>query len=287
LIRKKEAEITALDTEIALRKIDLEQIPLFHPRDSIYAIQSREVLVGTEIVTKYIVAVKQDNDERLTKEVTLEWLQEALEHEVFDYFIKHEQEKGWVVLTQGSPALVDMDDDDLEGLFQGQQILTYENPDKTVRVQGVKVYVYLDKTLSKRATQQTNAYCWFIKTEKSNNEYIKVKEEELKDIMSDATFQEMQLYAKQTAIDDCTYRQEHGHAPDYSRRYMNKADKEYWNAVNTLGDRDHVQIHYWDLMTEDKKHLVYSYNETKTQISRLRYRVIDESWHGYQTVEKR
>jgi hypothetical protein len=287
LIKKKEAEINVIETEIALLKIDLEYIPLFHPRDSIYAIQSRDILVGSKVEKKYIVAVQQENGERLTKEVTLEWLQEAFEPEVFEYFMKHEEEKGWVVLTNGNPALVDIDDDDLDALYQGQQIFTYQNPEKTVRVNAVKAHIFMDTKISKRIDQKANSTAWFIKTEKSNNAYIYVKPEELKDIMSDATFIEMETQAKARAIADCNNRQQFGHAPDYSDRYFDTSDKEYWTAINNLGDRDHVQIFYWDLKTDKLKHLVYSYNETKTQISRLRYRIEDDTWHGYQIVDKK
>ena len=92
---------------------DLNVIPLFHPKDRIYAIQTREALVGDNAQTKYILVVKQEDGTKVCKEVTEEWLKTAIEPEIYDHLIENKDKKGWVILVDGNPALIDVDDDDL------------------------------------------------------------------------------------------------------------------------------------------------------------------------------
>ena len=92
-LKRKHYEINVLNTEITLLRYEMHDIPLFHPRDSICGLQSIEVLVGRKVVKKYFVCVEQDNKERIVKEVTLNWLQLALEPPIFEYFLRYKNEK--------------------------------------------------------------------------------------------------------------------------------------------------------------------------------------------------
>jgi hypothetical protein len=112
----KQKQIDNLETDILVLTYEMNVIPLFHPRDSIYGLQSREVLVGTKIEKKYFVATKQENEEKIVKEITLSWLQESVDKNTFEYFKKYENEKGWIVLNEDGPSVFETPDDEIEEL---------------------------------------------------------------------------------------------------------------------------------------------------------------------------
>ena len=93
--------------------------------------------------------------------------------------------------------------------------------------------------------------------------------------------------AIQRCIEDCSYTQSHGHAPYTEDRFWDKTDKGFTSLFTNIGDRDFQQGYYWDLLEDsDMKRTVFSYNETKSQVSRLRYSPSNNTWYGYQIHDK-
>jgi hypothetical protein len=301
-LQHKQKQLKVLENDILIKRFEMNVIPLFHPRDSIFGLQSRDTLVGEKLVKSYFVAAKQDNGEKIVKEVTLDWLKTAIHPLVYNYFIMKEDQKGWVVLTDDGPSLFDTPDDDIAGLYENQQIRIYENPEKTVRVHKIKVMVQLpQRSKSKKNRQKTTAELdqldlskcsstWFITTEQ-DPKYVEVDTSEMKLIMSDATFTSMQEDAYQIAMEECNEKEENGHVDWNSKKYYRLIDMHdiaAANAVSNRGDCNYPQFFYIDLLTHEKyRNNEYTYNATRMQVYRLRYRMEDNIWLGYELKDRK
>ena len=132
-MKHKEKQIENLQTEIVELHYEMNVIPLFHTRDGMFGLQTRDVLVGKRVVTKIFAAVDQDDGEKIVKEVTKSWLKAALDEATFDYYKNYSNETGWIVMTDDGPSVFETNEDDLEELYKNQKIIIYENEEKAVR----------------------------------------------------------------------------------------------------------------------------------------------------------
>jgi hypothetical protein len=109
----------------------------------------------------------------------------------------------------------------------------------------------------------------------------------MKDILSEKTFSDIKQKAYQVTIKECHEKETTGFVklpkPKQPDRIFDKDDIASTNALIHRGERDCPQIFYVNLLKEPSfMTKSYTYNETKTQVSRLRYRPEDNTWLGYQ-----
>ena len=264
--------------KLDLKKWEKKNLPIFHPRDSIYALQSREILIKNKLVKKYFAAVKQDNGTQMVKEVSYSWLVKNLEKEYIEFFQKHEEEKGWLCLGEDGPTYYIYDEKTVKLLKELDAIYEYKSTESEQLVTFVKAMAVFKDEISLHP--QVECVNWFIKTSDSRD-YFSFTEEEMKTLVTEDRFRDMLNTVVVTTIDDIK-KLESGKS--LNERYMDKKDENY--RPEFIGDRESPQFYYWN-MAESFPGLQFTFPTSKSQISKVKFCLLKKSTLVYKSKTRK
>ena len=187
LWKKLSNEWSIIQAEIWVWEQEIEHVPLFHPRDNIYAIGIRgDPRYPNQY--KYVAVVKDDDDKLIQKNVPLDFLTNNVDADFLEYLHAHKKnEVGWVICpgSENENPYQFVLDGKLGKMVQNIKKPLYQYP--TTPVEDLITYIRIKArfTTGTKAAYNIHIEEWAILTEKEkNHEYKTMTEHTLRDIVT-------------------------------------------------------------------------------------------------------
>jgi len=283
-----------IDTKAHLGNLQWEkqQIPIFHPKDSIYSIkvvdlkEQRSQKVVEKRNRRYYAWVKDQNEQEFVKEVSYVWLKDNLDKEYMEALEQHHNEKGWVCFDRND-QLAMVKNDDLLDLNNFRPVYSYKPSDRAARVLYVKALVQYSQENSTGDQQPPiEHFQWFVKTNRSGRDYVEMDRYSMDTIFGTEKFKSMKTTATWWALQDYTdisrgkklreilvTVEQDGKKRNKIARFVDRSDWAY-NETH-LGKIEFPQVYYFNCRNDN-----YHLEVIERQISRIKYDTMKDKWFG-------
>lgn len=282
--KKKRKQYIALNAEISMLEWEINEVPIFHPRDNIYAMQIAEKEKGIQY---YNIVAQEDNGNIVCKRLTEKMVKERMQEQFFTWMEQQEKQKGWVCLTKEGPKIFDPKDPTLLTADKFEPLYTFKDPNMDQTLHFIKCTISWDHDLhlrSKGKKLELSNVVWSVRCENENT-YIKVEEYFLKDIITDSEVHRLLNAAVALSREEIKkvgiFKDKNG-----VQRLIDDENDSTCKGRQRIGNILYPQEIYFNMFLENPNKK-YTFNRTTTQVSKLRYDVHKNIFYGIEKTNEK